>query len=350
MEAAITIDGLLGEGGGQIIRTALSVAAIRGMAVEIVNIRARRPKPGLQPQHLAAVRAAAEICNAEVSGAAVGSSRLLFAPRSSPVAGAYRWEIGTAGAATLVAQTVLAPLALAAAPSRITVLGGTHVPFAPTAEFLEWVYLPVLRHAGCLVQFQYQRAGFYPKGGGELSLAVEGSWTPRPFTLVERGKLHVLTATIITANLPAHVGERGAETVTRFMRGIGWQAMIVRRELPSSGPGAAVVINAEYDSGAAGFSALGERGKPMEQVAEEACRHFLHWWQSGAACDAHLGDQLALPAALAAGESRWSVPLVTDHLRTVLEILRQSLPIEVHIEEPNRAPAIITVRGTGTQT
>ena len=180
MAQSILISGEYGEGGGQIIRTALSLAAITGRAVEISNIRSKRSKPGLQPQHLTAVHAAAAICNAEVAGAAVGSAWLRFAPQTAPQPGNYRWEIGTAGATTLVAQTVLLPLALADAPSRVTITGGTHVPHAPVAEYLEGVYLPMLRHAGCAVKMEIARTGFYPRGGGEITLHIAGGYRAPP--------------------------------------------------------------------------------------------------------------------------------------------------------------------------
>jgi len=342
------IDGLYGEGGGQIIRTALSLAAITGQAVEIVNIRSRRSKPGLQPQHLTAVQAAAAICNAEVAGAAVGSTRLRFAPQSSPQPGNYRWDIGTAGATTLVAQTVLLPLALAAGPSRVTITGGTHVPHAPAVEYLEGVYLPMLRHAGCAVRMDSPRAGFYPRGGGEITLDIAGGYRPQAIHLVERGNLRALHATIVTAGLPAHVAERGAATLELMTRSFsfGPRFTITKREQPSHGRGAAVVITAEYDGGFGGFSALGARGVPMDTVAGQACIDFLNWWDARtgyAACDEHLADQLVLPAALARGESRWSAPVVSEHLRTALWVAQQFLPITVTIDAPDGAPGIITL-------
>jgi RNA 3'-terminal phosphate cyclase (ATP) len=347
MADAIQIDGSYGEGGGQILRTSLSLAAMTGQAVEIVNVRAGRTKPGLQPQHLTAVRAAAALCDAALEGDFVGSARLLFRPQSPPRPDRYRFEIGTAGATTLVAQTALLPLAHAATGAHVTVVGGTHVPHAPAAEYLEAVFLPALRRAGLEARFAYPRAGFFPKGGGEIEIDIPGSPPSRPLDFTERGKLRSLTAFVVTGELPEHVAERGAAAVTEALRRVGRKATIERRDRPSHGPGAAVVLAAECDGGFAGFTALGQRGKPMEQVVKEACVEFMAWWKTGAPCDEHLADQLVLPMALAAGESRWTTPAVTEHLRTVLWVTRQFLPIEATLDEAPDGSGTVTLRGAG---
>ncbi len=345
----IAIDGSYGEGGGQVIRTSLSLAAITGQAVEFRNVRARRSKPGLQPQHLAAVRAAASLCAAELEGDAVGSSRVRFRPQAPVAAGNYRFEIGTAGATNLVAQTVLLPLSTAGAPSTVRITGGTHVPHSPPAEYLEAVYLPALRRADLEAEISYERLGFYPRGGGYLLLHISPSpllpLSPSALDLTDRGKLRDLTAYIVTAGLPDHVAERGAATVERYMKSIGRTVRIERRDRPSLSAGAAVILAAEGEGGLAGFTSLGERGKPMEKVAEQACDEFLAWWKTGAAMDEHLADQLVLPLALAPGESRWTTPTVTEHLRTVLWVTQHFLPIRFTLEEPPNAPAVVMLRG-----
>jgi RNA 3'-terminal phosphate cyclase (ATP) len=347
MSDTILIDGSYGEGGGQILRTSLSLAAMTGQAVEVVNVRAGRTKPGLQPQHLTSVRAAAALCDAELQGDSVGSTRLLFRPQTPPRPDRYRFEIGTAGATTLVAQTVLLPLAHAAADAHVTVAGGTHVPHAPPAEYLEAVYLPALRRAGLDVRFAYPRAGFFPKGGGEVEIEIRAASPAHPLDFTERGKLRSLTAFVVTAELPEHVADRGAAAVEEALRRVGRKATIERRDRPSHSPGAAVVLAAECDGGFGGFTALGHRGKPMEQVAEEACAAFMAWWKSGAPCDEHLADQLVLPMALAAGESRWTTATVTQHLRTVLWVTQQFLPIEASLDEQPDGGGTVTLRGVG---
>ncbi|MDF2441252.1 MAG: 3-terminal phosphate cyclase [Abditibacteriota bacterium] len=343
MSKPIQIDGSHGEGGGQIIRTSLSLAAITGQAIEIRHIRARRTRPGLQPQHLTAVRAAAALCDAQTTGAEVGSTALSFAPERPTRAGEYRFDIGTAGAASLVVQTVLMPLALAAAPSRVTVTGGTHVPHSPPAEYVEQVYIPMLQRAGLDVTMTYSAAGFYPKGGGQIEIEVRPSDVPSPLDWIERGRLEALRAFVVTSNLPEHVAERGMAVVEGAMKAVGRKVSIERRNLPSIGPGAAVVVAAQCENGAAAFSGIGELRKPMEKVAEAPCKEFMRWWKTGASCDEHLSDQLVLPMAFAGGPSCWSTPVVTDHLRTVIHVVQQFLPIAATIEENAEGPGIVTM-------
>lgn len=346
MADIVRIDGAQGEGGGQILRTGASLAAITGRAVEIRNIRSGRSRPGLQPQHLAAVRAAAEICGATLRGDAPGSGFLLMSPSGPARGGRYRFEIGTAGATTLVAQTVLLPLALAASASHVSVTGGTHVPHAPMAEYLEAVYLPALRRAGVEARFSYSRAGFYPRGGGEIELEIRPG-APQPIVLCDRGELRALKGFAVTGSLPDHVADRGAAVLESLLRGMGRHPRVERRVKQSAGPGAAVLIAAEYEEGLGGFASLGERGKPMERVTEEAGERFISWWPGQAACDEHLADQLVLPAALARGESRWTTPQVTSHLTTVLEVVQQFLPIEYRIEELADGSAMVVLSGSG---
>jgi RNA 3'-terminal phosphate cyclase (ATP) len=339
----ITIDGSQGEGGGQIIRTSLSLAAVTGKAVTVRNVRARRSKPGLQPQHLMAVQAAAALCDAATDGAAVGSQQFTFAPTVPVKPGDYRFDIGTAGAAPLVIQTVLIPLALAGGESRVTVKGGTHVPHAPAAQYLQHVYAALLAEHGLSADIDSPAAGFFPRGGGEITAKILPSWFT-PVDLTERGRLRGIDVYVVTSQLPEHVAERGASAAAKELRGFRKPA-VHTLDLPSRGQGAAVVIVAECDTARVGFSAIGERGKPMERVAEEACRDFAAWYRTEAACDEHLADQLVLPMALTPGESRWTTSQVTEHLRTVLWLTAQFLPIEFDLEEHSDGSGVVTITG-----
>ncbi|MBW3637458.1 MAG: RNA 3'-terminal phosphate cyclase, partial [Armatimonadetes bacterium] len=336
-------DGSSGEGGGQIVRTSVSLAAMTGRSVEIHNVRGRRTKPGLQPQHLAAVRAAASLCGAQLSGDSVGSQFLRFDPQAPIVAGDYHFDIGTAGAAPLVVQTVLMPLAMCVGASSVRVTGGTHVPHSPPVEYLEGVYVPMLKKAGLDIELTYSSAGFYPRGGGEIQVQIGGTGSIASLDLRERGALKELRAFIVTSNLPEHVAQRGADTVERAMRAIGRKVIIENRAKPSSGPGAAVVVTAQCEAGYAGFSSVGELRKPMEKVAEAPCQEYLRWWKSGASCDEHLADQLVLPMAFASGPSRWTTPAVTEHLRTVMWVVQQFLDVEVNVEEIEGGGGLITM-------
>jgi RNA 3'-terminal phosphate cyclase (ATP) len=346
----VQIDGSFGEGGGQIIRTSLSLAAMTGRAVEISNVRGRRTKPGLQPQHLTAVRAAAALCSATVAGDSVGSTHLVFEPQAPVQAGDYRFDIGTAGATPLVVQTVLMPLALAGGASRVIVTGGTHVPHSPPVEYLEAVYIPILRRVGLDVTLSYSAAGFYPRGGGHVEVEIAAPATsvpPVPLDLSERGRLESLRAFIVTANLPSHVAERGAATVEQAMKAIGRKVVTEHRDKTSPGPGAAVVVAAQCQNGLAAFSSVGELRKPMEKVAQAPCQEFLRWWKSGAACDEHLADQLVLPLCFAVGQSQWTTPVVTEHLRTVLQVAQQFLPIQAWLEENEDGSGTVRLQGVG---
>lgn len=333
MSSLLSIDGSFGEGGGQIIRTAVSLSAITGRAIEVFNVRARRSRPGLQPQHLAAVRAAASLCGANLMGDSTGSVHFRFEPTHPVASGDYHFDIGTAGAAPLVVQTVLLPLCFATGPSTVRVLGGTHVPHAPTAEYLENIYFPTLQELGLDADFTYSSAGFYPKGGGEVSVRIGGSGQISSLDWRERGAVQEVRAHIVTANLPDDVTTRGAQTIEKAMKFIKRAITIETRKKLSLGPGAAVVLSAQSQSGRAGFSAVGERRLPMERVASAPCEEFARWLQAGVTCDEHLADQLVLPLAFATSPSYWTTPAVTEHLRTVIWVVEQFLSVEAHVEE-----------------
>ena len=346
MKDLIQIDGSFGEGGGQIVRTSLSLAAMTGRPVEISNVRGKRAKPGLQPQHLASVRAAAALCGAQLFGDDVGSTLLRFEPQNPVVAGDYYFAIGTAGAAPLVVQTVLIPLALASGASTVRVSGGTHVPHAPTAEYLEQVYVPTLQKVGLNIQLASAKAGFYPHGGGEIFVTMGGSSSVSSLDWRKREVLETLRAFIVTSKLPAHVATRGAQTVERAMKAVGRNIVVEERDKPSAGSGASVILAASCENGAAGFSSVGEKRKPMEEVAQKPCDEFERWWKSGAACDEHLADQLVLPMSFGTSPSFWTTPVVTEHLRTVVWVVEQFLPVRVQVEENKDGSGLVSLFGS----
>lgn len=328
----IKIDGSYGEGGGQVIRTSVSLSAITGLPVEIVNVRTGRAKPGLQPQHLAAVVAAAELCGAELEGAGRSSTRFTFTPTHEVRAGEYKFNIGTAGSAPLVAQTVLIPLALTGLPSSIVILGGTHNPMAPASDYLERVYAPALMEMGVSVRVSAPRAGFYPAGGGRVEFEVTGGSKLFPARRLHRGALRKLEAIITTSGLPDTLYYRARALLGERCDDI----RVLHNEKPSNGPGAAVFVVAEHEGGAAGFTGLGARGKPMETVTQEALSQYELWREGQAAVDEHLADQLVLPALFASGESSWTTPVVSEHLRTVLWVANQFVPIEFEVGQTVR--------------
>jgi len=336
----IVINGSYGEGGGQVVRTSLTLSALLGQPIRIENIRARRRKPGLQAQHLTGVWAIAQICDAELEGADLGSFTLTFKPRSSPRVGEYSFDVaearkgGSAGATSLVFQTLLLPLAFAPGQSRLTIRGGTHVAWSPPFHYLKHVYLPTLARMGLEAKAEIEKWGWYPIGGGEMTAAIRGRKEGHlsGLDLDERGELKRLWGISATSNLPAHIGQRQKKRAEECLRKRGFAPQIEIIDAPSPGQGTAVFLVAEYEHTVAGFSSLGKRGKPAEKVAEEACREFIAYHQSGACLDKHLADQLILPLALAAAPSAFATCEITQHLLTNVWVVEQFLDVRFEIE------------------
>lgn len=327
----IEIDGSLGEGGGQVLRTSLSLSILMGQPFTITRIRAGRPKPGLQPQHLAAVRAAAQICQAQVTGDYVNSQALTFTPgRVQP--GAYRCDIGTAGATSLVLQTLWLPLALAGGPSSVTVTGGTHVPWSPCYHYLAWQWLPTLRRIGLTGELKLDLAGFYPQGGGILQAAIEPAGAMPPLRLTERGALKGIRGLSLVANLDMGIAERQRDRALRRLADRHKRIEIETDELWANTKGTALILLAEFRLSAACYAALGAPGKRAEQVADEACLWLERFLAGVGAVDEYLADQLLLPLAFADGVSEYRTAKVTDHLRTNAEVIRAFGAAEIEID------------------
>lgn len=315
----ITIDGSMGEGGGQVVRTALTLSAATGRPFGIERVRAGRDRPGLRHQHLAAVRAAAEICSAEVEGAELGSETFRFRP--GPVrAGDYRFAVGTAGSAVLVAQTVLAPLLTADGASSLRLEGGTHNPMAPPFDFFDGAYLPAVRSMGPDLRARLLRPGFHPAGGGRFDVRVEPVRELAALDLAERGGERERWARAIVSALPRHIAEREL-SIVHAMLGLRPDAMEVV-ELPeqeADGPGNAVMTGIRFERASEVFTGFGKKGVPAEEVAAGAARRALAWLESGAPVGPHLADQLLVPMALAGG--RIVASERTNHALTQSELI-----------------------------
>ncbi len=325
----IIIDGSHGEGGGQVLRTSLTLAMLTGQAVRIERIRAGRSKPGLAAQHLTAVRAAAAICDATVSGDKMGSGQVLFSPGGPPRAGDYVFDVtqarraGSAGSVSLVLQTVLLPLALAPGVSRLTLRGGTHVPWSPSFLYLDEVYLPAL---GLQAELTLNRWGFYPVGGGEVVAQIQGTEPGvHPLTLNERGPLRRVWGVAVASNLPAHIPQRMAGRAQNVLAERGIESELQARRVRGNGPGAGMFISMEFKGGArAGFTAFGRKGLPAERVAEAACQDLIKYYQGNdAPVDQYLADQLVVPLSIAAGESHFTASRISKHLRTNMWVVEQ---------------------------
>ncbi len=338
----IALDGSLGEGGGQVLRSALSLSLLTGQELCLTNIRARRKNPGLQAQHLQAVQAAAAISNAEVEGAQLRSQALVFKPGMLK-AGKYRFEIGTAGAATLVLQTIVLPLTRAAAPSTVEIGGGTHVPWSPCFHYLDLNWLPMLWQMGCDARLSLLRAGFYPRGGGEIRAAITPAQSLAPLQLEQRGKLLQVRGLAAVANLPRQVSSRMRRQIVGRL-GSRYPLNDLRLvELSAPSPGAFLLLFAEYEHSHCCYFALGEKGKPAERVADEAAQGFEGFDASGAAIDEYLADQLLLPLALAGGASSFTTARITSHLLTNAAVIRAFLPVEIAIEGQPGQPGRVRV-------
>jgi RNA 3'-terminal phosphate cyclase (ATP) len=326
----LTIDGSMGEGGGQILRSSIALSIITGTPINIENIRARRDKPGLRKQHLTAVLAAAEICGAEVAGAHVGSGKLSFAP-GKVAAGDYRFDIGTAGSTTLVTQTVLWPLSLAEGPSRLSVVGGTHNIHAPPFDYLERVLVPIINRMGPRVELQFERYGFFPAGGGRFSLQIEPAPKLTPISILERGAAVRREARAVVAGLPVNIANRELAVIKSRLE---WSDdELVARDLGQGyGPGNVLMLEIESEHIAELFTGFGERGVPAETVAAAAADEASAYEAAGVPVGPHLADQLILPLALAGGGSFVTMPL-TLHTITNVEVVQMFLNISVRATE-----------------
>ena len=326
----ITIDGSYGEGGGQILRTSASLAAITGQPVRIHRIRAGREKPGLKAQHLTAIQAAMRICNGHLEGATVGSHEVTMTPGSPVQPGRYEFDIGTAGSTSLVLQTVLLPLLLAGGESHVTIEGGTHNTHAPTTDYICHTFLGA---AGVPVDVVVERVGFFPRGGGHLSTEIRpGSLSP--IRLLHRGSRTLLTAIVtVSESLPDHILHRARMEIENRAEAAGWPLQLVLSPVSSYSPGMAIHLTAAYEGGIAGFTGLGQKGKPTERIVEGAWTEFEAFDASDATVDEHLADQLILPALFADGPSEYRTSRVTEHLRTMAWLVTQFGVGQVSIDE-----------------
>lgn len=340
----IEIDGAEGEGGGQIVRTSLALAALTGRALRLRNIRAGRARPGLMRQHLTCARAVAEIAGATLEGGTIGSSELTLRPPrgtsagpAMPSGGHFEFAIGTAGSTTLVLQTLLPLLLHADAPSTVRVTGGTHNPAAPPFEFLRDSFVPVLAQTGAAVTVELERHGFVPAGGGAVRMHV----TPAPrlsgVELLERGEVTEHRARALVSSLPTKIGERELRTVRKRLNWSEGECAV--EQVDAAGPGNALLLTAVSPGGTAVFSGFGMHNVTAERVAAQACGRYRTWLASGAPVCPHLADQVLLPMALAARAGEASVfrtEKLTQHARTHINLVRRLLGVTVTTKDLGR--------------
>ncbi len=322
----ICIDGSFGEGGGQILRTSLALSLVTGKSFQITHIRANRKKPGLMRQHLTAVNAAAQIGQAELTGNALGSQEVTFAPKTVRP-GHYHFAVGTAGSAALVLQTILPALLTAARTSGLVLEGGTHNPFAPSFDFLKLAFLPLIKRMGAHVAVELERPGFYPAGGGKFSVSIEPGHTLTPIDLLARGKIQKRTVTALVSNLRKSIGERELKVIRDSL---GWdqREMRVAEVSNAHGPGNVLTVVIECKHITEVFTGFGKRGVSAEKVASRTAKEICEYLDTDVPVGHHLADQLIIPMALA-GKGRFRTLAPTQHTATNIAVVKQFLDIKI---------------------
>lgn len=348
--AMITIDGAQGEGGGQILRSALSLSILTGKSFQLINIRAHRKRPGLAAQHLKAIDAAQAISQAHVSGAQLHSDELIFEPQSIRT-GRYQFEISTAGSTSLVAQTIFLPLSMANSASTVTISGGTHVRWSPSYHYLEWQWFPAMEAMGFSGHLEMQQAGFYPQGGGKITLTIRPAREIHGLVMPAHGKLKSIKGLSAVGGLPTSIADRQKRRAILHLQNLSdqlhirtesWHAPISR--------GTALMLMAEFEPEIEQlaprfcYTSLGEKGKPAEQVADEAVNALKDFLPSPGSLDAFLADQLLLPAACASSPTVFFVPVITGHLLTNAAIINYFLPTLITIDGEYGKPGRVQIQ------
>jgi RNA 3'-phosphate cyclase len=338
----IELDGSEGEGGGQILRSALALSILTGKPFKLVNIRANRPKPGLAAQHLMCVKAAGQISGGFYKGASLGSSVLFFEPKEVK-AGTYHFAIGTAGATGLVLHTLALPLALRGhGESHLTITGGTHVKAAPTFHFNQTTWAAYHRRFGIEMELEMIRPGFYPRGGGEIRARIQPCSAVKHLKLLECPPLATAGGFAARADLPESVSEKMLRRMKHKLKQAGIESEIPAEEW-SNGPGAVAGIVFRQAPVPTLFTALGERGKPAEAVADDCAEEALAYHASGCPVDPHSADQILLPLAFAEHPSEYRVSEVTRHLRTNIETVKRFVNREIACEGGLHQPGTVRI-------
>jgi RNA 3'-terminal phosphate cyclase (ATP) len=339
----VQIDGSFGEGGGQILRSSLALSVLTGRPFRLRNIRARRSKPGLQPQHLMSVEAAAAIGSATLRGAKIGSTTLDFEP-GSVKGGKYSFKIGTAGATGLVLHTVYLPLATADIPSTVTIAGGTHVPHSPCFHFLDRSWRAYMHLLGLNLSVRMERAGFYPRGGGLIHAQIERCGPLHRFNLDALKPVRHVRVLSGVAGLPEHIQRRQADRAAKRLAERGLDVEIQMESWPG-GPGTMLGVELATEPAPTFFFGLGERGKPAERVADEAVAQaeaFLDRDPPG--IDEHSADQLLLPLALSPESSRFRTVCISSHLLTNAAVIQQFLSRCIECDGREGEPGVVEIR------
>jgi RNA 3'-terminal phosphate cyclase (ATP) len=339
----VRVDGSYGEGGGQILRTAVAMATLLRRPVEVYNIRAKRQNPGLRPQHVAVISTLAKICDAETEGLRPGSYRILYSPRSIK-GGRVELDIGTAGSITLFLQALIPAVSLSGVELHLQIRGGTDVAWSPTIDYFRHVVLPAYRTVNLHASLEVRRRGYYPKGGGIVEAHIYPSNGAKPLTLLRRENkpLRVLS---VCSNLPGDVARRQAEACIEALRQEGLEVGEATSRIEEAiSPGSTITVYSADEGGPfLGADALGMKGKRAEQVGSEVAKKFLEEWRTGAPIDSHLADMLVTPLCLASAPSKIRVSRLTEHTRTNLYICSLFTPFDYSIEPYEGESTVITI-------
>lgn len=320
MTDTVVIDGSIGEGGGQVLRLSVALAAATCTPIRVTDIRANRKNPGLRPQHMAAVKAVTTLCHAETQGLEVGSRELAFIPHVPP-SGDVEVDVGTAGSVTLVLQAVLGALSVpGAGPAKITVTGGTDVIMAPSWDYFAHVLVPALGRAGLDMDMECQRRGFFPKGDGKVVLNTEELEVPLSPIVPERTKEPTVHGTIVWSGLPDHIPKRIDRAIRKEMVDLPVDR-IRKKHVEAESPGVVATLWADMGYAVVGTSMVGKRGLPSERIGEELAREVMADIEAGATADVHLLDQLVVHSHLASPGSSQLAREVSEHARTAMEVV-----------------------------
>jgi RNA 3'-phosphate cyclase len=349
----IEIDGSHGEGGGQILRTSISLAALTMNSIRITKIRAGRPKPGLKRQHLAGIKLAGKLVDAEIKGGEVGSKEVEFVPRKR-THGQFSQDVGTAGSLSLLLQAVLPPAVLSPEPVQFNLEGGTDVAWSPPMDYMKHVFSWVLEKMGPRTEFDVLQRGHYPRGGGEVSATIKPVRHISPLDMIDFGELKNIRGISHCVRLPSHVAQRQAKSAEEKLQKKGIKDIEIRVETypkntdPHLGAGSGIVLWAESRDGhRLGTDSLGKRGKRAEKVGDEAARRLLEEISAGMAIDVHLADMLVPYLAIAEGTSKIGVSEISSHLKTNIWVAEQILGVENRLETRPDGTGVLSIKGVG---
>jgi RNA 3'-phosphate cyclase len=332
MAVPVEVDGGMGEGGGQVLRIAVAMAAATGRDLRVQNIRAGRERPGLRPQHVASIRAVAGLCDAQTAGVEKGGREVMFEPRGPP-RGSLEVDVGTAGAVTLVLQAALVALsAPGAGPGELHVTGGTDVIMAPSWDYLAHVLVPILGRVGLDMDMECERRGFHPKGGGHVSVRTEAQDRPLGPFVPKATREPRLEGTIVWSHLPDHIPRRIDHAIRKELVGFDIER-IRKKHVEADSPGVVATLWADMGGAVLGTSMVGRRGLPSERIGSELGRELKEDIEAGATVDRYQADQLVAHAALAEGGSEMRTRQLTAHAKTALEVAGRFVPLRVKTEE-----------------